>query len=97
MTTIATECPVCPKGIVACAHLDGRVVWLVDEYLYPDHEGYISTWRGERWNVHGPDTPEQCVCSTDHVTMPTPWYKGNSLADAEAEYELRCALLRAEA
>ena len=97
MTTIATECNVCPKGVVACAHLDGKVVWLVDYGLLMLHD---TQWRpGERWGIRGPSPLQQCVCEVDHIvlTETTVVTRTDSLPDAEVEFERRCALLRAEA
>ena len=95
MTTIATECNRCPKGIVRCTHLDGRVVWLVDEYLFETHDGQPS-WDGVRFAAQGPGVPERCPLGCEHVGLP--YTSGtDSLPDADAEYERRCALLRAEA
>lgn len=35
MTTVGLEpCPVCEPGIVRCAHLDGRVVWLAEGRIW---------------------------------------------------------------
>ena len=96
MTTIATECPVCPEGIVRCAHLGDRVVWLGDSYAAVPHADV--SWLGERWAIAGPSVPEQCSCAADHTVAEiiNPRLT-DSLPDAEAEYERRCALLRAEA
>ena len=92
MTTIATECNVCPKGIVRCTHMDGRVVWLVDGYLFPSHDGWPG-WNGTRWGVQGPDIPEKCICGADHCVMEFV-FGTDSLADAEAEFRRRERLLR---
>ena len=95
MTTIATECPVCPKGIVACTHFDDMVVWLVD---LDEAIAHTFPWLGERWQAIGPGTPDDsCGCGVKHITMEGSYTITDSLPDAEAEYERRCALLRAEA
>lgn len=95
MTTIATECPACPQGIVRCAHYDGRVVWLSDQLAGQRHD-YGRHW-DIRWGVLGPETPLQCVCSTDHLVMHTLDVLGtDSLPEAEAEFERRAELLRSE-
>ena len=96
MTTIATECNQCPESIISCAHMDGRVVWLVDQPLGKPHAtGRPSVYH---WAVEGPDAPSKCGCGADHVVIWEPeGYLTDSLPDAEAEYERRCALLRAEA
>ena len=96
MTTIATECTACPPGIKMCAHLDGRVVWLAENRRLIEHQGITTST--QRWSVFGPKTIGQCGCPVDHVVMA--WhliYPTDSLPDAEAEFERRCALLRAEA
>ena len=95
MTTIATECRVCPKGIVSCAHLGDRVVWLADPSRCVQH--ITTSLMRSMWNVLGPKVPERCECGVDHTTMPGPSFPADSLADAKAEFERRCALLRAEA
>ena len=82
MTTIATECPVCPKGIKACAHLGDMVVWLATT---PES---IQLWQ---WQVRGPAP----LLEDDHI--PWGGFHTDSLPDAEREFERRCALLRAEA
>ncbi len=86
----------CPQGIVRCAHLDDRVVWLDDAYVESSggHAGR-SPWDGERWHVVGPGTVIlKCDCGKDHPTLPGSFIVTDSLADAEAEFERRCALLR---
>ena len=93
-------CPVCPKGIVSCAHLGDRVVWLDDAYVESNggHAGRATPWSGERWHVVGPAAVVlECGCGKEHPTLPGPFFLTDSLPEAEAEYERRCALLRAEA
>lgn len=85
----------CPKGIVACTHLDGRVVWLAEEDRCIQHADSRAESTGNRWTVLGPHVPKACSCLADHLTMPPPWFPTDSLAEAEVEYERRCALLRA--
>ena len=98
MTTIATECPACPEGIVSCAHLGDRVVWLLDKRQVVPHEDGRDT-STERWCATGPAQAGRCrICSTGHIVLHGGnWHRTDSLPDAEAEYERRCALLRAEA
>ncbi len=86
MTAIATECRVCPKGIVACAHMDGRVVWLVDSKNAGDN---ICFWH---WQVWGPIPLPQGAFTHYVGGLHTDF-----LPEAKAEFECRCALLRAEA
>ena len=98
MTTIATECPVCPKGIKACAHLGDMVVWLAETTDMPRHARNPQQ-RMKIWGIVGPNKLTQCVCSANHIVngVDASVTSTDSLADAEAEYERRCALLRAEA
>ena len=96
MTTIATECPRCPKGIVSCAHLGDRVVWLVDTRVLQLHD--IGVRPIEIWSVAGPSPARQCPCPIKHIVLfieDQPTDRTDSLPEAEAEYERRCALLRA--
>lgn len=90
------ECPVCPAGIKMCAHLDGRVVWLTDNKAAAPHSGNYTDIE-ERWCVTGPNVPVPCRCGSGHIAVPNKplCYVTDSLAEAEAEYERRCALLRA--
>ena len=94
MTKIATECPVCPKkGIVSCAHLGDRVVWLTDTQAVVQHE--VPAIASQRWHVAGPRALVQCPCSVEHTVMD--WhliFRTDSLPDAEAEFRRRERLLR---
>ncbi|KKM13919.1 hypothetical protein LCGC14_1711350 [marine sediment metagenome] len=92
----------CPQGIVRCAHLGDRVVWLVDSKIPTGHRpANLIIWEVmyTRWGVAGPGTLGQCSCMAGHRTMISgrTYHHINSLADAEAEFERRCVLLRSEA
>lgn len=89
------ECTACPTGITRCAHLGDRVVWLADLHRVTPHWGH--PWRGKRWTVEGPDSTSPCSCTEDHVTVANQmaaYYLTDSLAEAEAEFARRDALLR---
>ena len=96
MTAIATECTACPKGIKMCAHLGDRVVWLGDRELVPSRTGHSIS--DIRWTILGPALTKWCPCESEHLVMPrSKPITTDSLPDAKAEFERRCALLRAEA
>ena len=98
---LGAECK-CPEGIIKCAHLGDRVVWLGDHKQAMPHDTGRTAMN--RWGVLGPSKAEQCPCSAKHLVVADEeagwaigYYNTDSLAKAEAEFERRTELLRSEA
>lgn len=84
-------CTMCPLGVVACAHYDGKMVWLGDARLCKPHAS--EPYLGPRWRVSGPNTTMTCPCYSGHTVMDGPEFITDSLPAAEAEFEAQAAQL----
>ena len=99
MTAVGLEpCPVCGQGIIKCAHLGDKVVWLGDHRTASAHGFEPDT---VRWGVTGPGTVRPCLCPDKHPHLAMEhdgrlYYRADSLADAEGEFERRERLLLEE-
>lgn len=89
---LESECPICPRWVLWCAHFDGRIVILSKT---PNDHNCCGGSDALPYNVGIATGFHECSCAgCDHIMAAGDGVYYDSLPAAEAEFERRAEALR---